>query len=90
MGLFYANSSHVRESQMNNSKGVSGENMKNYYNRGRGKMFPRPRLMCQVCNKARHTALQCYHRFDITMFEALVKMVQNFTAGRERLITGDE
>jgi len=29
--------------------------------RGRGRMS---KLICQVCNKTGHTAVQCYHRFD--------------------------
>lgn len=32
--------------------------------RGRGRGYFRPKLICQVCGKTGHSALQCSHRFD--------------------------
>lgn len=34
--------------------------------RGIGKYANKPKVICQLCGKAGHMALQCYHRFDIT------------------------
>ncbi|XP_031282138.1 uncharacterized protein LOC116140680 [Pistacia vera] len=32
--------------------------------RGRGRGYFKPKLICQVCGKIGHSALQCYYRFD--------------------------
>ena len=34
--------------------------------RGRGRNFFKPKIFCQVCGKPGHTAVQCYHRLDLS------------------------
>lgn len=37
--------------------------------RGRSRSFSKPKIMCQLCGKAGHVAMKCYHRFDITFMD---------------------
>lgn len=48
---------------------------------GRGRSNGRNRLICQVCNKAGHTTIQCYHGFNSTYNEtsyAMTNMPHNY------------
>lgn len=51
----------------------SAVKMRSYQNEGKGKMFPELMVVCQVCSKSGHIALQFYNRFDITYMEVLVE-----------------
>lgn len=45
---------------------VSNESNSYPQGRGRGKFPNKPKVVCQLCGKTGHMALQCYHRFDVT------------------------
>lgn len=51
-------------SNQGNSSNQSNQNSKNYRGRGRGRGGNAPRLICQACGKAGHSAAVCYYRFE--------------------------
>lgn len=44
--------------------------------RGRGKIYSKPELVCQICGKNGHIALECYYRFDIS-YNGLAAVVKH-------------
>ncbi|CAL5351133.1 unnamed protein product [Camellia sinensis] len=39
--------------------------------RGRGRIYSSPAIICQICGKGNHTALECWHRLDANFHQSL-------------------
>ncbi|CAL5422424.1 unnamed protein product [Camellia sinensis] len=39
--------------------------------RGRGRIYSLPAIICQICGKGNHTALECWHRLDANFHQSL-------------------